>query len=284
MKEERASVTAAIVATFRSMGELLPAHVQIAHDPYGAKFAGPWMERALAITRRAPILPGPIERYVLYMQVRTKAIDDVLLDFVRDGGRQIALLGAGFDARALRFPTELRDATVFEIDHPATQTKKRASSPAVDNIRYLTFDFEQRSVAELPAALAESGHDKKSPTLTIWEGVTMYLTEDAIDATVAAVKEYSSPGSLLAMTYFERTRMIEKPSLPQRVVRSFVSRVGEPFRFGWDRGELEPWAERRGFQVVSDRIDIELARAFFPAETAARMKELGRHVAVLKVR
>ena len=40
-------------------------------------------------------------RVVLYMQVRTRVLDDALLAFVRGGGAQIVLLGAGFDCRAL---------------------------------------------------------------------------------------------------------------------------------------------------------------------------------------
>jgi methyltransferase (TIGR00027 family) len=285
VKEERPSVTAAIVATFRSLGDLLPADVQLAHDPYGAKFVGPWMEKVISIGRRAPVLPGAIARYVMYMQLRTRAIDDVLLAFLKNGGRQLVLLGAGFDARALRFAPELAESVVYEIDHPATQNKKRAvisAEPGSARVQYLTFNFEERSVAELPSALADAGHRRDQPTLTIWEGVTMYLTEEAVSATLSAVREYSCPGSLLAVTYFERTRMIQNPGLWQRVVRTFVSGIGEPFRFGWDVGELEPWAAARGFEVVSDEVDAALAQKFFPPELASQTKNLGRHVAVLR--
>jgi methyltransferase (TIGR00027 family) len=286
VREERASVTAAIVAAFRNLGDLLPAEAQIAHDPYGGRFLGSVAERAIELGKKARVLPWPLARYVLYMQVRTRAIDDVVIEFARDAGKQIVLLGAGFDARALRFAAELRAATVFEVDHPATQRKKRAMIECEKGgakVEYLRFDFEQRSVGELPNALAELGHDKRSRSLTIWEGVTMYLTEEAIAATIAAVREYSAPNSLLALTYFERSRLIDRPSLSARAVRTFVKQIGEPFTFGWDLGELRPWMERRGIEVLSDRTEVDLAREYLPASAAARIADRGRHVAVLRL-
>ena len=65
----------------------------------------PWLSRKL-LTRA-----GPLTGFLLWMQLRTRALDDVLLDFVRQGGRQVVLLGAGFDCRALRFGAELASAT-----------------------------------------------------------------------------------------------------------------------------------------------------------------------------
>lgn len=285
MKDERPSTTAAIVAAFRSLGDLLPSEAQLAHDPYGARFTGAWLERAIDGGRLAPAMRGPVRRYVLYMQVRTKAIDDVLLSFVRGGGRQVVVLGAGFDARALRFAEELRESIVFEVDHPATQAKKKAlfaSEQSGAHVEYLRFDFEQRSVAELPAALAAQGHRREQRTLTIWEGVTMYLTEDAIDATITAVREYSAPESLIAMSYFEKTKMIDKPSLTSRILHTFVSSLGEPFRFGWDPGELTPWAEKRSMRVLSDRTEAELAHEYLPVTMRNKVEARGRHIAVLQ--
>ena len=85
------------------------------------------------------------------MQVRTRVIDDVMLDFVRAGGRQVVLLGAGFDCRALRFERELEGATVFEVDHPATQSKKKRvlEGERGAHTEYVAWDFESRPLSEL---------------------------------------------------------------------------------------------------------------------------------------
>src|SRR5688572_19904017 len=98
MREGRPSFTAAFVATARTMGRSLPVDARIADDPYGAHFAGPFVARVAALTPRA-IASLP---FVLYMQVRTRAIDDAVCAFVEAGGKQIAILGAGFDCRAVR--------------------------------------------------------------------------------------------------------------------------------------------------------------------------------------
>src|SRR4051794_26490410 len=93
---------------------------------------GPAAARALQVLQRAPALSGrllpltgPLYWGTLYMQVRTRVIDDMLRAFVADGGRQVLLLGAGYDSRARRFGDELRGVTFFEVDHPATQEHKR---------------------------------------------------------------------------------------------------------------------------------------------------------------
>src|SRR5688572_9755234 len=196
------------------------------------------------------------------MQVRTRAIDDVLHRFVAGGGTQVLILGAGYDCRASRFAGELVDAHVFEIDHPATQARKRAvldrAGGRARNVTYVGWDFEIQPTRELPFALAGLGHDAARPTLTIWEGVTMYLTERAIDETVAAVRDLSAPGSPFVLTYFDR-RHLARPTLTQRLLARCVARGGEPFRFGWDPTELPGWMRARGFSLAWDRSAQALA-------------------------
>lgn len=287
MRSDRPSRTAAWVAACRGLGPLLPHDARLCDDPYGTRFGG---RALLAIGRRvrslsSPLLPlfGPIFRGVLYMQVRTRVLDDALLAFVAAGGRQVLLLGAGFDCRAARFRAVLDDATFFEVDHPATQAHKRAALAGVESAKvvYLPWDFEHRAMEELPQALAARGHDPRLPTLTIWEGVTMYLTEPAIDATVAAVRRLSAPESRLAFTYFDR-EMLARPNTQMRLVGRAVARMGEPFRFGWDPGELSSWLSARGLELVEDRTVDVCARALLPARWARRIADHGRHIAIAR--
>ena len=42
--------------------------------------------------------------------------------------------------------------------------------------------------------------------------------------------------------------------------------MGEPLRFGWEPGSLPDWLGRRGFHLVSDRGDEDLARELFRRE------------------
>jgi methyltransferase (TIGR00027 family) len=112
---------------------------------------------------------------------------------------------------------------------------------------------------ELPARLAALGHDAREPTFTLWEGVTMYLSERAVHETVASVHAWSAPGSRLAMEYFRRASIVERPGL-ERLVAGAVLLRDEPFRFGWEPWELPTWLAARGFVLEVDHADAALAR------------------------
>jgi len=274
MRDDTPSRTAKWVAAARGLGMLLPDHVRIADDPYGVAFSSPRIAKLLEERnpRALATLPG-LRTWVVYMQVRTRVLDDAVRAFVAGGGRQVVLLGAGFDCRALRLP-ELADAQVFEVDHPATQGHKIATLEAIgvtSPSHYVTWDFETRPLDELSEALADAGHDASAPTLTIWEGVTMYLTEAAIDASLRAIADYSSPGSQLAMTYFARARL-KKPSLATRVVQAAVARMGEPWTWGWAYDELPDYLEERGWDLTRDIITADAARELLPANLASAIK------------
>jgi methyltransferase (TIGR00027 family) len=265
------------------MGMMLPQDVRLAEDPYGALFSSPRAARVLAHAPRLATLPG-LGTWVIYMQVRTRVIDDEVRAFAARGGRQLVLLGAGYDCRALRLP-ELAGGTVYEVDHPTTQHHKREvlerrgiTSPA----RYLEWDFEARPMDDLPDALAEAGLDRRAAVLTIWEGVTMYLTEPAIDASLRAVRAWSGPGSELVMTYFARDRL-EQPSLPTRAVQAAVARLGEPFRFGWPPDQLPAYLRERGFELTRDVTTPDAAHELLPAHLAGLVRRADSRIACARV-
>ncbi len=298
MRDDTPSRTAAWVAAARQLGQLLPDGVRLVDDPYGAAFTSRWIasliEQAIADDDGPPApldvalrrLRGPIaampglRRWILYMQVRTRVIDDAIRAFAADGGGQLVLLGAGFDCRALRMP-ELAGLRVFEFDHPATLGHKRATLArigATSPATYVTWNFEERPMEDLPEALAEAGHDPARPTFTVWEGVTMYLSEPAIDASLRAIAEWSAPGSRLAMTYFAKARLAQ-PSLVTRALRTVVSRWGEPWRFGWDPDELPGYLAERGLELTDDVAISDAARLLLPPELAAHVYDPERRLA-----
>ena len=56
-------------------------------------------------------------------------------------------------------------------------------------------------VDRLDASLDRAGFSRETPTFWIWEGVTMYLTLEAMRATLRSVAALSAPGSRIALTY-----------------------------------------------------------------------------------
>ncbi len=304
MREDTPSRTAAWVAAARHFGRLLPEHIRLADDPYGAAFTSPRLAGLIEAAISAGHEPGltlgnalrsvrhPLTRipglrdWILYMQVRTRVIDDALRAFIAKGGRQLVVLGAGYDCRVLRLP-ELDDCQVFEVDHPATQRHKRAvlehHGIAHGDATYVTWNFEERPVEDLPEYLAELGQDPTTPTFTIWEGVTMYLSEPAIDASLRAIAEWSGPGGELAMTYFAKSRL-EKPSIATRIMRAAVSTIGEPWRWGWAPEELPAYLAERGLELTEDISLADAARELLPGDLASAVKDPDRRVALSTAR
>lgn len=282
------SRTAQFVAAARALGALLPDEAQLADDPFGARVAGGAVTALAQWARRSPrlrpllrVAAAPMLPMIAYMQVRTRLIDDVVRSFAAAGGAQLVLLGAGFDARAARLGDVLGAARVFEVDHPATQALKRARFGFLP-VTFVPWDFERDAMAALGARLAALGHDGARPTLTIWEGVTMYLTEPAIADTVAAVRGWSAAarGSQLCFSYVER-RQLERPKLTTRFIKAAVRVWGEPWRFGWDPRQLGGWLAQRGYRLVRDD-DVDAAgQRLLPRRFARLLRKSGdRHIAL----
>jgi methyltransferase (TIGR00027 family) len=187
MREGRASITPAIVATARGAACVDPVAPRLV--PVGlARLA-----RSRGLARHLPLVD--------LMRARTVAIDEAIEDGVSRGSVQLVILGAGLCARGWRMPA-LADTVVFEVDHPSTQSYKRARveglEPKAREVRFVGVDFERD---DLGAALQAAGHDASKRTTWVWEGVTPYLTPAAIARTLDAVQARSAEGSTLVMTY-----------------------------------------------------------------------------------
>jgi methyltransferase (TIGR00027 family) len=245
----------------RGLGEHLPEDARLVVDPYGLRFAERWLR---FVVRHAGFFVRAFQETLVLVQVRTRFIDDVLRAFVRDGGDQIVLLGAGYDCRAHRLARELGQARVFEVDHPATQAVKRARLGEDVLATYVAWDFEARSVDELPDALAELGHRREKPTLTIWEGVAMYLSEPALDASVRAMAAYSSPGSAVVFSYVTLA-LVKRDGFALRLMRRLMSGSGEPMRSGFDPATLSSWLQDRGLRLDLDVSVADLVARMLPA-------------------
>jgi len=277
MEADRPSRTAEYVAALRGLGVLIPEAGRLVDDPWGAAWTG--NERWRRLGESAPRLAGWLSRpawgWLLYMQVRTYALDQAVEAFARGGGRQLVLLGAGLDARALRLKgLGLR---VFEVDHPATQAGKR---PLVgDAATLVPWDFEREPLRGLPARLVERGFQARERACVVWEGVTMYLSQVAIEETFAMLQELLCAESVLAFTYYERAT-IQRPSWRDWLTKRFVAGAGEPWRFGWVTAELPEWLKARGFELRSDDVTAALAQRWMPPALAKRLKADPRRIAV----
>lgn len=278
-RRDRESRTAGHVAALRGLGVLLPPAGRLVDDRFGAQWTGyGWLRRlAVAMPGVAGRVSAPMWRWLLYMQVRTVALDRDVERFAQAGGRQLLLLGAGLDARALRL--RHLGLAVFEVDHPATQRRKRRL--VGDAARFLAFDFERDPLAALPQRLGDLGWRRHEAGCVVLEGVTMYLTPEANAATFAMLADLLAPGSVIAFTYFA-PGMFTARGFGAVMMRQLVARHGEPWVSGWDPEEMGPWLAARGFALEQDVSTVEVADRVLPADLARRLREDHRRIALAR--
>jgi methyltransferase (TIGR00027 family) len=266
---EQASRTAQFVALFRALETLRPADRRLFEDRLACELLDPELrevaDRAAAdqagyeevVARIDDINPGGRA----WVVVRTKLIDDALRAALARGLDQVLLLGAGFDSRAHRIDG-VDAVDVFEVDHPATQTVKRERVKASlggepGNVSYVPVDFDSQDPAsELDAAGFRTG----VRTFFLLEGVTSYLTEDAVDETVRFVGSAGGAGSEFAFTYLHRGILdgsFRAPGRDEAIER--VASVGEPWRFGFDPDELPDYLAARGLELIDDVVPGQTA-------------------------
>jgi methyltransferase (TIGR00027 family) len=250
VKAARPSRTAHLVALGRAVADAGLSHVPDFHDPTARVFLNEKGKRSLAKTEhaaRAAKRGMALEAARVMadlMALRTAAIDSAIRDAIVGGATQLVILGAGYDGRAWRMP-ELAGVKVFEVDRPATQGDKRTHlaelPPATGIVSFVPIDFELES---LDTALDRAGHNRSSPTCWIWEGVVMYLTRDAMRATLAGIARRSAPGSTLILNYHTTHRRF--------FVRLMFRLMGEPQVSAWTPEEMAADLRSVGYVVRED--------------------------------
>jgi len=258
MREGKPSLTATWVAAWR--GAATYVKPTIVEDPIAESLVTPFYSWLLAGARRSPTTMTAVNDAVsrisggrsAHMMLRTRAIDDAIAAAVSEGVRQLVILGAGLDARAFRM-RELAEATVFEVDHPSTQSYKRPRVSVLPHVarevRFVGADLERDDVA---VRLSESGLDLGARTVFLMEGLSMYLSSEAIDSTLRSIRASSAEGSSLLVTYFER---VGHPFA--RMLSAVLGTVREPVKSAFTPDEMRTLLDRHGFEVTDDSGDPE---------------------------
>jgi len=246
-----ASKTALMVCAYRARASTAERPLFV--DPYAAAIAGDDGEAiARRLDERYPPMGTWLALRVAYLdRVLRLAVDELSI-------RQVVILGAGYDTRAARLPRA--GVRFFEVDHPATQAEKRtkvASIPGypVDAATYVTCDFETQDPIE---RLVAAGLRPDDPTVVIWEGVVMYLTEPAIRATATRLASGLHPRSLVAFDFVGKTFAAgTSKQTGDTQTRDYVGELGEPIRHGSD--DILPLLYDCGYRWVRSLDFNELA-------------------------
>ncbi len=263
MKSGAASRTAEYMALFRALESARSDGERLFEDRAAASFLRPTLH-VVALAARFPPAHAVIVAFIdhrwpgprLSGVVRTRVIDDFVTGAMQADCTQLVLLGAGYDTRAIRLPA-LASSTVFEVDHPVTQARKRAALGHVpERIRYVPLDFEADA---LQPALIDAGLDQSQRTCVLWEGVFSYLTPEAIDVTLASLVGICAPGSQILLTYVDQRFLDTSSPHPQAWVTA-VNDAGEPFQTGIDPIHAQAFFAARELTLQSDELTTQAAR------------------------
>jgi methyltransferase (TIGR00027 family) len=182
---------------------------------------------------------------------RTRLIDDWIGESIGHA-EQVVLLGAGLDTRAWRLAA-LDSIKVFEVDHPATATVKRerlrAAGADLNRVTFVAVDFE---IDDFEQRLREAGFDPTRRTIVVWEGVSQYLTGDAVCGVMRWAGRLA-PRSRFIFTYVHEGAIDGSVAFDgaEKVIAK-VDDSGEPWRFGLLPSELSHFLRERGLRLISD--------------------------------
>src|SRR5262245_55926745 len=138
--------------------------------------------------RAAGLVAASFPQCADLVRIRTKYFDDVLETQIQAGVRQVVILGAGLDTRAVRKAAD--GVAYFEIDDPATLEMKRRCyrEHGIDaNLTLIPGNYVADGLIEM---LGQNGFDFDLPTYLIWEGNTMYLPFDSVRHVLAQLRSY----------------------------------------------------------------------------------------------
>lgn len=262
MQAAEPSRTAKLAAMSRGEHRRRHARPWVLDDQLAFSLAGPgWQDLYAALV---PLFPEQVLDGIIAWQVtRARYTEDRLS--TADLAQHV-MLGAGLDSFAWRHADALAGGlTVYEIDHPATQAWKRERAetlalPSSERHVYAPVDFETQTLREGLDAVA---FDWNAPTLFSWLGVTPYLTDDAIRATLKTVAD-AAPGSQVVVHYaIDDSLRDDLGRIYFQTMAAIAAQSGEPLITFWRPDEAEAIVADCGLTVLDhpDRDDL-IARYF----------------------
>lgn len=254
--------TAVRTALWRALHAQVDPPPHILEDEVGLKLVAPedgWRQRP-------DMDPVFTRSFRLSIVARARFIEDLVTDQAGHGVTQYVILGAGLDTFAQRKPGIASRLKVFEVDRPGPQAWKRQRLMDLgfgvpEWLRLVPVDFEAGGAwwEQLVAA----GFDARKPAVVASTGVSMYLTRDAIAATLRQIAGLAS-GSTLAMTFLLPSDLLEpEERIGLQMAEKGAKAAGTPFISFFAPPEILAMAREAGFREARHVSAADLNQRYF---------------------
>ncbi len=278
MRQNQTSMTAIGIAITRGIESEKPEDERICYDPYARSFVSGFLYDFVKFfdklgwsEKKGPGVMG-------FLAVRERHIDEFLKSQLEAGIRQLVILGAGFDSRAYRFEELKKGMKVFEVDHPASQKDKLQKLTKIfgeipSHVTFVPIDFNKQKLSD---RLFECGYGKELKTLFIWQGVTQYLSPEAVDNTLKFIADNSAPGSTVIFDYMYPALLdgtIKRGEVTNMRSKQWLS--GESMVYGIPEGKAVGFMQMRGFTNILDADSKYLHERYFTGKSKERTVAYG---------
>ena len=202
------------------------------------------------------IIPGLHEHLI----ARTKYLDNIIKQCILNGTKQYVILAAGYDSRANRLKLS-SDVKIFELDQPEVQKRKLSILeniiPRSNKITYLEIDFNHNSITK---NLLNAGFDTEKDTIFTLEGISQYITKDALYSTLKEISQLTkktkstiffsytdsiinkSPQHLFGKNYPNPTKIMVR-------IKKIVNALSEPWISFYSIHEIKELLSKSNFNL-----------------------------------
>jgi methyltransferase (TIGR00027 family) len=257
--------TAVRVALWRALHVQIDAPPHVFEDEVGLKLVAPeegWQTR--------PDMSPFTRPFRASILARARFIEDLVAEEVGRGVAQYVILGAGLDTFAQRRAELASRMTIFEVDQPGAQEWKRRrlidlAFGIPSFLRLVPVDFEAGDMWW--EKLAASGFDSMRPAVVASTGVSMYLTKEAIIATLQQVAKLA-PKSTFVMSFMLPIEMTDpdvRPGIERAAAGARAN--GTPFISFFTPAAMLEMAGESGFKSVQHVSAAMLAERYFAGRT-----------------
>ena len=253
--------TAQGVAKQRLIETIAEPNKRVIDDPYADRFvigSGfiKLMGHKLNVWLSQKLAPGFHEHLIS----RTRFIDELIKKSATSGVEQYVILGAGYDSRAhrLELPSSLR---IFEVDQPEVLDRKFSKLPKElpnsENVTYVNIDFSYQSLTE---QLIAAGFDQSKSTIFTLEGVSQYITKEAVSSTIKELASLTKEtNSTFFMSYVDDLldkdpeacfgKGYPKAAKRAKLITNLSAKAGEPWISFYNTEEIESLLSQNGYSI-----------------------------------